>query len=167
VSGRGARSDRARRRAAPTARDTPAFASYTAAGTHENSRLPEKNKPCDYHRLMLRLLLKGGPVKRFANGFPIVRLLLVAEIVAMAWTHLAMLNRAQRHRLLTLLRQARGRPSSLSDAEREELAALIATLQPRLFLGSATRRLSPLPVPKRLLYGPRGSSAREAAAQRR
>jgi hypothetical protein len=78
-----------------------------------------------------------------------------------------MLNGAQRRRLLALLGQARGRPGSLSDSEREELWALIATLQPRLFLGSATRRLSPLPVPKRVLYGRRGSSARRAAARRR
>ena len=116
---------------------------------------------------MFRLLLKGAPLRRFANGFPIVAVLLAAEIAAMAWTHLAMLNGAQRRRLLALLGQARGRPGSLSDSEREELRALIATLQPRLFLGSATRRLSPVPVPKRVLYGPRGSSARGAAAQRR
>jgi hypothetical protein len=93
--------------------------------------------------------------------------LLAAEIAAMAWTHFAMLNGAQRRLLLALLGQARGRPGSLSDSEQEELWALIATLQPRLFLGSATRRLSPLPVPKRVLYGSRGSSARGAAAQRR
>jgi hypothetical protein len=116
---------------------------------------------------MLHLLLKGAPLRRFANGSPIVGALLAAEIAAMAWTHLAMLNRTQRRRLVALLGQARGRPGSLSDSEREELWALIATLQPRLFLGSATRRLSPLPVPKRVLYGPRGSSARGAAAQRR
>jgi hypothetical protein len=116
---------------------------------------------------MLRPLLKGAPLKRFASGSPIVGVLLAAEIAAMAWTHLAMLNGAQRRRLLALLGQARGRLGSLSDSEREELWALIATLQPRLFLGSATRRLSPLPVPKRVLYGRRGSSARGAAARRR
>ena len=116
---------------------------------------------------MFGLLLKGVPLRRFANGFPIVGVLLAAEIAAMAWRHLAMLNGAQRRRLLALLGQARGRPGSLSHSERDELRALIATLQPRLFFGSATRRLSPLPVPKRVLYGPRGSSARGAAAQHR
>jgi hypothetical protein len=116
---------------------------------------------------MFGLPLKGVPLRRFANGFPIVGVLLAAEIAAMAWRHLAMLNGAQRRRLLALLGQARGRPGSLSHTERDELRALIATLQPRLFLGSATRRLSPLPVPKRVLYGPRGSSARGAAAQHR
>jgi hypothetical protein len=112
-------------------------------------------------------LVKGVPLRRFANGFPVVGVLLAAEIAAMAWRHLAMLNGAQRRRLLALLGQARGRPGSLSHSERDELGALIATLQPRLFLGSATGRLSPLPVPKRVLYGPRGSSARGAAAQHR
>jgi hypothetical protein len=116
---------------------------------------------------MFRLVLKGAPLRRFASGLPIVGVLLAVEIAAMAWTHLAMLNGAQRRRLLVLLGQARGRPGSLSHGEREELRALIATLEPRLFLGSATKRLSPLPVPKRVLYGPRGSSARSAAAQRR
>ena len=51
--------------------------------------------------------------------------------------------------------------------EREELAALTAILEPRLFLGSAAKRLSPVPMPKRLLYGPRGSAARSAAAKPR
>jgi hypothetical protein len=113
---------------------------------------------------MLRLLLKGAPLKRFANGIPIVGVLLAANITAMAWTHLAKLNDAQRRRLFALLWQARGRPGSLSQGEREELAALIAILEPRLFLGSAAKRLSPVPVPKRLLYGPRGSATRAAAA---
>lgn len=116
---------------------------------------------------MVRLLLKVVPLKRLAGGFPIMRVLLGAEVAAMAWTHFALLDRAQRRRLLALLRRTHGRPGSLSDTEREELGALIAALEPRLFLGSATRRLSPVPVPKRVLYGPRGSSARDAAARRR
>ena len=114
---------------------------------------------------MLRLVIKGAPIKRFANGFPIVGVLLAVEIAAMAWAHLAKLNGAQRRRLLALLWQSRGRPSYLSDTERGELAALVAAVEPRLFVGSTARRLSPLPVPKRVLYGPRGSSARKAAAQ--
>ena len=116
---------------------------------------------------MLRLLIKGAPLKRLAKGFPIVGALLAAEVAAMAWTHFAKLNGAQRRRLLVLLWQTQGRPGSLTSSEREELGALFATLEPRLFLGSAARRLSPVPVPKRLLYGPRGSAARAAAAQPR
>ena len=116
---------------------------------------------------MLRFLIKDTPLKRLANGIPVVGVLLAANITAMAWTHLAKLNDAQRRRLLALLWQARGRPGSLSQSERDELGALFAILEPRLFLGSAAKRLSPVPVPKRLLYGPRGSAPRAAAAKAR
>jgi hypothetical protein len=105
---------------------------------------------------MLRLLIRGAPLKRLTRGIPIVGALLVAEVAAMAWTHLTKLNSTQRRRLLALLAQSRGRPGSLTDGEREELAFLFTILEPRLFLGSAAKRLSPVPLPKRLLYGPRG-----------
>jgi hypothetical protein len=112
---------------------------------------------------VLRFLLKRSAIKRLAHGFPVVWLLLAAEVALMARGHLAKLNAPQRRRLLALVRQARGRPSSLSNAERQELAELVQTLEPRLLIGSAVRRLSPVPVPKRLLYGPRGSAVRTAA----
>jgi hypothetical protein len=115
--------------------------------------------------LMLRLLVKRAP--RFANRIPTVGVLLAVELAAMAWTHFAKLNSAQRRRLIALLWQSGGRPRSLAPNEREELGALVATLQPRLLIGSAAKRLSPVPVPKRLLYGPRGSAARAAAAKPR
>jgi hypothetical protein len=116
--------------------------------------------------LMLRRLIRGGPLKRLANGFPIVGVFLAAEVAAMAWTHFSKLNSAQRRRLIALLSRSRGRLRSLSHSEREELGAIFAALEPRLFLGSVTRRLSPVPVPKRLLYGPHGSAARTAAQRR-
>ena len=115
---------------------------------------------------MLRFLIKRAPLKRFAKGFPIARVLVGAEVVAMAWAHLAKLDRAQRRRTLTLLVKSRGRRSRLSDAERAELAALVAAAEPRLLFGSVARRLSPLPVPKRVLYGPRDAPARKAIAKR-
>jgi hypothetical protein len=116
---------------------------------------------------MLRFLIRGTPLKRLAHGVPIVGVLLAAELAAMAWAHISKLNGTQRRRLLILLAQTRGRPGSLGQGEREELAFLLAILEPRLFLGSAAKRLSPVPVPKRLLYGPRSGSARAAATQRR
>ncbi len=115
---------------------------------------------------MLRFLIKRAPLK-FAKGIPVARLLVAAEIAAMAWAHLAKLDRVQRRRALTLLMKSRGRPSGLSEGERRELATLVAALEPRLLAGSAARRLSPLPVPKRLLYGPRGAPARKAIARGR
>jgi hypothetical protein len=116
---------------------------------------------------MLRFLVKGAtPLKRFTHGIPIVGVLLAAEVAAMAWAHLTKLDSTQRRRLLALLAQTRGRPGSLSQSERAELAALFAILEPRLLLGSVAKRLSPMPVPQRLAYGPRASPARAAARRR-
>lgn len=100
------------------------------------------------------------------RGVPVARLLLVAEVLILAQRHLSKLDRRQRRRLFALLLRARGRPRSLTFAERREFLYLVAKLEPRLLLGSAVRRLSPVPVPKRLLYGRRGSPARAALSRR-
>ena len=115
---------------------------------------------------MLRFLLKHTPVKRLARGIPVVALLSAAELAKLAGGHLARLSPPERRRLLALVGKARGGSGALSESERAELAALVAKLEPRAFVGSAADRLSPLPVPKRLLYGPRGSKARAAADKR-
>lgn len=115
---------------------------------------------------MLRFVLRHARLDRLLRGVPVVTLLLAVEVAEMARRHLAMLDASQRRRLLALVRQARGRPSSLGELERQELATLLASLEPRLFAGSAIRRLSPVPLPKRLLYGPRGSATRSAVARR-
>jgi hypothetical protein len=111
---------------------------------------------------MLGLVLRSRWVKRLSRGVPVARLLLLGEVGLMACRHIAHLERAERVRLLTLLARTRGRPGTLTGAERRELARLLARLQPRLFFGTALRRLSPVPVPKRVLYGRRGSAARKA-----
>lgn len=115
---------------------------------------------------MLRLLLRSPWVKRLSHGVPLARLLLVAEVTILAQRHLSKLDRAQRRRLFTLLVRARGRPRSLPAAEQREFRYLVARLEPRLLLGTAMRRLSPMPLPKRLLYGRRGSAARAALSRR-
>jgi hypothetical protein len=97
---------------------------------------------------------------------PVARLLLVAEVAILAQRHLSKLDGSQRRRLVTLLVRARGRPRSLTAAERRELGYLLVRLEPRLLLGTAVRRVSPVPVPKRLLYGRRGSAARAALSRR-
>jgi hypothetical protein len=102
---------------------------------------------------MLRFLLNRRPVKRLLRGVPVVALLSAAEVAMIAKDHLAKLDSSERRRLLALVGRARGRPGSLSEAERDELGMLVAKLQPRLFVGAAADRLSPVPVPKRLLYG--------------
>jgi hypothetical protein len=115
---------------------------------------------------VLHLLLRSPWVKRLSRGVPVARLLLIAEVTILAQRHLSKLDRAQRRRLFALLVRARGRPRSLTAAERREFGYLVARLEPRLLLGTALKRVSPVPVPKRLLYGRRGSAARAALLRR-
>lgn len=104
---------------------------------------------------MLRFLLTHTPVKRLARGVPVVGLLSAAEIARLAKDHIAMLQPAERRRLLALAAKARRGTGALSERERAELHAIVAKLQPRQFVGSAADRLSPVPLPKRLLHGRR------------
>ena len=113
---------------------------------------------------MIRFLLQRTPVKRLTRGVPVVALLSAIEIARLAGSHLTRLDAPERRRLLALLAKARRGPRALDATERSELLELVAKLEPRAFLGSAAARLSPVPVPKRLLYGPRGSGARAAVA---
>ncbi len=86
---------------------------------------------------------------------PVVKLLSAAELALLTRDHLTRLTPAERRRLVTLVRVGRGRRSRLSDEEREELEALLVTLQPRRLLGEAIDRLSPVPLPSRLVFGPK------------
>jgi hypothetical protein len=112
---------------------------------------------------MLRFALKRVPLKRIAPGVPVVWVLLAGEVALMAANHLSRLNAAQRRRLLALSIRSRGRPSTLSEADRLELRILVAKFEPRLFVGKTVKRLSPVPVPKRLLYGPRAGRSHRAS----
>jgi hypothetical protein len=116
---------------------------------------------------MLRFLLVRTPVKRLVRGVPVLALLSAAEIAKLAYVHLARLDPSERRRLLSLLAQARRGAGALDESERAELGALVAKLEPRAFVGSTAAHFSPVPMPKRLLYGRRGSSARELAARKR
>jgi hypothetical protein len=109
---------------------------------------------------MLRFVLEHTPVKRLARGVPVVALLSAAEIAKLMGRHVSKLQPEERRRLLALVAKARRGTGSLSGSERRELSALVAKLDPRVFVGSAANHFSPVPVPKRLLYGRRGSSAR-------
>jgi hypothetical protein len=115
---------------------------------------------------MLRFLLKRTPIKRLAHGIPVVGLLSAVEVARLARRHVAKLEPQERRRLIGLLGKARGGSGSLSRRERDELAKLAAKLEPRAFVGSAASHFSPVPVPKRLLYGPNRSRARAAAGKR-
>jgi hypothetical protein len=84
---------------------------------------------------------------------PVVKLLSAAEIVMLAREHMQRLTAAERRRLLVLVRVGRGRRSRLTESERGELEALLAKVQPRLLVGEAVDKLSPVPLPRRLVYG--------------
>jgi hypothetical protein len=86
---------------------------------------------------------------------PMLKLLAIAEIGLLAHDHLMHLTPDERRRLIRLVRVAHGRPSNLSQSEREELAELLSKLEPRLLAGEAVGRLSPLPIPRRITHGPR------------
>jgi hypothetical protein len=83
-----------------------------------------------------------------------MKLLSIAEVGMLARDHLMRLTPQERRRLIQLVRIARGRPSSLEKAQREELAELVAKLEPRVLAGQAVDRLSPVPLPQRMLRGP-------------
>lgn len=86
---------------------------------------------------------------------PIAKLVVAAEIALLARDHVMQLDRPERHRLFQLVWIARGRRRNLTETERGELADLIDRMQPRLLAGEAADRLSPVPLPRRLVYGPR------------
>jgi hypothetical protein len=84
-----------------------------------------------------------------------LKLLMVGEVALLLRSHIARLDPAERRRLIELLRAGRGRPSRLSPSEREELEALIAKTEPRLFAGLAADKLSPVRLPRRVVRGPK------------
>ena len=86
---------------------------------------------------------------------PVVRLLSAAEVAVLARDHIQRLSPTERRRLLHLMRVGRGRRARLTDREHDELDALVAKLDPRRLAGDTVDRLSPVPLPKRLLYGKR------------
>jgi hypothetical protein len=86
---------------------------------------------------------------------PLAKLLVIGELVMLAQEHVAKLEPEERRRFLHLMRRARGRRSNLTRSERSELAALVAKANPRLFLGLAADKLSPVPLPRRIVRGKR------------
>lgn len=106
-----------------------------------------------------RLLATGAKRLPFLRRLPVFKLLALAEIALAARDHLGRLEPDERHRLLALVRQGRGRSRNLSASEREELSALVAKVEPRQFAGLAADRLSPVPLPDRLVHGSKKRAA--------
>jgi hypothetical protein len=84
---------------------------------------------------------------------PLLKVLAIGEIALLARSHIQKLEPDERRRLVELLRAGRGRPGNLSGAERDELSRLVAKAEPRLFAGSVADKLSPVPLPGRLVRG--------------
>ena len=85
---------------------------------------------------------------------PVLKLLAIGEIALLARDHYERLSPGERRRLVILMRRGRGRPSRLSDGDRDELADLVAKVEPRAFVGAAADKLSPIPLPDRIVNGP-------------
>jgi hypothetical protein len=109
-------------------------------------------------------MLRGAVTTAIAHGvtrvpglkrLPVLKLLAIGEIVLLARTHLTKLDAAERRRFVELLRKGRGRPSRLTEAERDQLQKLVAKAEPRLFAGAVVDKLSPVPLPKRIVRGPK------------
>lgn len=92
-----------------------------------------------------------------ARRLPVLKLLAAGELALIARDHLRRLTPAERRRLATLVRVGRGRRSRLTAAEQSELSGLLDKLEARRLAGETVDRLSPVPLPKRVLYGPRAS----------
>ena len=90
-----------------------------------------------------------------AKAVPLARLVLIGEVALMTGQHLKKLDADDRKRLGALVLGSARKRGTLSAGERVELVRLIAKLEPRLLFGTAVRRVSPVPIPGRILYGKR------------
>jgi hypothetical protein len=93
-----------------------------------------------------------------AKLVPMARVLATAELLALARRHWLLLEPDERRRLMTLVVATRGRSSNLTAGEKLELARLVAKADPRLFAGLVAQRFSPVPLPGRVVRGPRRRS---------
>jgi hypothetical protein len=109
-------------------------------------------------------VLRGATTQAVAHGarrvpglkrLPVLKMLAIAEIALAARAHAVKLDGDERRRLVELVRAGRGRPRRLSEAERAELRELLAKAEPRLFAGTVADALSPVPLPRRVVHGPR------------
>lgn len=110
---------------------------------------------------MAKRMLTHAVARRAAKSpalkrVPVMKLLAAAEVAVLARDHVRRLTPEERHRVVELIRAGRGRRRNLTEAEREELSELVAKMQPRRLAGAAIDAMSPVPLPKRLVYGRAG-----------
>src|SRR4051812_17477422 len=102
-----------------------------------------------------QVLVHGASRVPGLKRVPMLKLLAIAEIALAARAHAVRLTADERRRLVALVRTGRGRPSRLTEDERAELRELVAKAEPRLFAGTVADALSPVPLPRRVVHGPR------------
>ena len=101
------------------------------------------------------VIAKGASRVPGLKRLPIYKVIAIGEVALLARSHAVRLDRDERRRLAALIRKGRGRASRLTEPDRDELRELVAKTEPRLFVGLAADALSPLPLPRRLVRGPR------------
>jgi hypothetical protein len=96
-------------------------------------------------------------VSRFPGlkRLPVLKLLAIAEIALIVRDHFFLLTPRERGRMFELVRKGKGGRGALTDRERQELARLVAKAQPRRFAGLVADKMSPVPLPGRIVNGPR------------
>jgi hypothetical protein len=107
-------------------------------------------------------LLRAAALKRVGKSVPIGRLLLAADVARVAAQKVAALEPAERRRLAELLKTSATKPRAMGEKERKELVGLFAKLEPRALAATAVQRLSPVPIPGRLLHGRKRGRAKQA-----
>ena len=82
---------------------------------------------------------------RLVRRLPFFRLIAIVQLALLARRHLGARTSADRRRAAQLVRRAR----KLTPAERQELQAIAAKLEPGAFAGQVAYKLSPVPLPRR------------------
>jgi hypothetical protein len=92
-------------------------------------------------------------------------LLVAADLSILTWRHVGRLSADERRRIVLLTARAVRHRGGLAPRDRVELAGLVMKVEPRLLIGTAVRRISPVPLPSALLYGRRRGPARRALSR--
>jgi hypothetical protein len=88
---------------------------------------------------------------RTVRAIPFFKILAIAQVALLARRHIVALTPMERRRLAELVRHGH----HLSADERHELRDLVMKLEPRAFAVYAADKMSPFPLPKRMLGGRR------------
>src|SRR5436853_2529533 len=105
--------------------------------------------PSGLTRSIARRSERMGPLR----GLPVVRVLAAAEVLLLAQQHFSRLDPVERRRFVELVREGRGRRRNLTPEQRDELAALLAKVEPGMFVARAANKFSPVRIPERLMGG--------------